>query len=268
MSLADNALRICTVYALRGKTFAGQRVHDSPGNPLPEKLPGVVITVFSGASSVAPDGRDLIGGDAESELSIHIHLPDHVELFTGADPIRLDMRQGGTGPVFDFIWRQMVRALLGTDPWAELWRVFAAKLGKVTSSPYILEADKGGRFESREIRIPVEPIFDPPFGELEPASPWARLLELMEANPETARLAPAFRFEIESPTGLSDWNVAAAALGLAPDEVTAIGIAPVQPQPADGEPANEPVTLWTVESTDTEEAFTVDATTPDPGALP
>lgn len=269
MSLAAFALRICTVYALRGRTFAGARVEDSPQNPLPDNLSGVAIAVFSGQSSVKPDGRDLIGGDAETELAIHIHLPDKVALFTGAAPLTVDVRAGGTGPVFDIMWRQIVRVLLGDAPWAALWREFATKLGEVNVSPFIIETAKGARIQAREIRIPVMPIYDPIFGAVAPGTPWSRLLDLMEAEPETTALAAALRYEIESPSSLPDWNLARVALGLTDGELNAIGLSPIQPAPADPGTPNLPVTTWTVEDDGPGgETWTIDASTPEPGPLP
>ncbi len=262
MSLVNFALRICTVYALRGRTFAGAEVHDSPTNPVPALLEKVTITVFSGTGTMTPDGRELISVDSDTELEMHIHVPDKVDLSTGSASVTVHTRQGGSGIVFDFIHRQIVRALLGDSEWAKLWRTFAAKVGKVSSAPYILEADKGQRLiESRALSMSLFPIYDPLPGELPEGSPWLALLAQMEAEPETQAIAAALRHELESPTGLPDWNLAGIALGLAPDELTAIGIVPVQPPPLPSGPPNEPVRAFVFDNTDSGEQITLDANT-------
>ena len=225
MSLVSFAVRMATVYALRGRTLAGARVHDSPQNPLDAALDGhASISVFTGESTAKGDGRGLILSDQSFDVSIHIHLPSEVETSTSSGALRLKSRAAGGEAAFDLMWRQMVRALMQDEGvWPELWRKFVCKVEQVNVNPFIVETDKGVRVQAREIIVTIDGISEPDFGPVD-GTLWEELLSAMRADPELSPLADALEYDIIGDATVDDFTHIRALLGLASDEIAAVGL--------------------------------------------
>jgi hypothetical protein len=262
MSLTALAVRLSTVYALRGQTLAGNNVKDSPQNPLPALLDGPQIVVYTGRHSTATEGKQLVGGDQTFDLSIHVHLPQSVDVTDGTRTLRLDQSSGGVGVVYDVIWRQIVRALMAAPgPWPEVWRSFVVKVGDVESEPFLIEAGAGQRVMARGYVLGIETIHEPGFGAVEAGTPWAMLLEAMRGEPALLPLADVVEHEIAALDELPEWSKTRAALGLTEAGLAAIGLAPLTSDMVD------PAVEFTVDDPKAGNVV-VNPATPDPGDLP
>lgn len=228
MSLAALAVRLATVYALRGNTLAGADVKDSPQNPLPAVLPGPQIVVYTGRQSTAPQGTQLVGGDQKFDLSIHIHLPGSVDVTDGTRTLKLEQSAGGVGVVYDLMWRQIVRTLMaGNGKWSQVWRAIVIGVEDIESDPFLIESDKGLRVMARGYVMSIETLHDPGFGADLEGTAWALLLDAMRSEPELNALAGVVEHEMTSRNELPEWEQARAALGITDAGLAAIGLAPL-----------------------------------------
>ena len=263
MSLSSFALRIIISSALRGKTLAGDKVFDSPQDPVDVLEKGATIAIYSGESRSPGDGRSLLGIDQVVDLSVHLHLPDAAEMDAGTGVLFATRKSSEA--IFDIMWRQVTRALLlDDDPWPTLFRRFVNKISDLEARPFLIESKMEKiRFQAREVVFAADLIYEPDFGPIDEGSPWATLLALMSADPELAALADLLQQQIEAPDGTPSWQTLKAALGYTVEDMQAMGLAPLDiPLPA------EPVAADVFTVTDDVDTFTVDETTPDPGQVP
>lgn len=228
MGLPALALRLLTRKALLDQTFCGASVLDSPQDPIDTLLAGPTLTIYSGEAHTKDMAKDLLRVDWILDLSIHMHLPNEVNVGTAT----LDTRLGGGEAAFDILWRQIERALMVSDsPWAELWREMVMSLGNMMSRPFMIETDKGVRIQAREIVMSVHTLASPPFGVAGSGTFWARLFAALGADPdpETATIRTLLQTEVESPNTITDWCSAKALLGYTTEDMGAIGLAPLAP---------------------------------------
>lgn len=253
MSIATLAVRICTVYALRGRTIAGDKVEDSPVNPLSENIATPTVAVYCGNGEIKACGTDIYGGDRSTSLSINVHLPNKFAL----NGVQVAARGSGAEMAFDLFWRQVSSALMNDDSvWAELWRDIVTDIESIDTMPFLIELDNRTRVSARDFSFELKTINDPPPGPIDPETPWLRFIEACEAEPEIAPIAPAIRAMIEQPMPLHPTR---AALGLSMAEFSAVGLAPIAPGTL------QPVEEFSVDD-DAAGDFVVNAATPDPGA--
>ena len=113
MSLVALALRVATIKALRGATLCGDRVFDSPMEPLDVALEdekGPYLAVYIDREDHRPMVKDMLSGEGRSfEIVIHCMLPDRVKL-TGADDqeYSIDTSDKGGELVQNIINRQII----------------------------------------------------------------------------------------------------------------------------------------------------------------
>ena len=237
MSLAEYGLRIATVRALRGKTFAGALVLDEPGDPVAGVIEGSsigeqatpLIAVFTNLN-VAEIGHGslLVPSKGVVDLTIQVYLPPTVSASVGGNETSIKGRDGGGKFVVDIIERQVAAVLLADQsPWAVLARHFRFRVIEARSQSFVVksapEADIGVEIMAREIVLRVELIGDPSFGE-EPSGHFATLLTMMESDTELSPLAPVFRQAIAGPEGMQYHEIQAALMGVDLTVAHALGL--------------------------------------------
>lgn len=253
MSIATLAVRLCTVYALRGRTIAGEKIEDSPVNPLSENIQTPTVAIYCGTGEVKACGTDIYGGDRAIGLSINLHLPNKFAI----DGVAIAARGSGAEMAFDLFWRQVSSVLMNDESvWANLWRDIVTDIKSIDTMPFLIELENRTRISARDFSFDLSTISDPPPGTIDPETPWFRFIEACESEPELAPMVPVIRAMIEQPTPA---NPVRAALGLSMAEFTAVGLAPI----TTGTIA--PVEEFTVNDDEAGD-FVVDAETPDPGA--
>lgn len=259
MNLTMDTLRWLTVKALRGRTWAGLAVYDSPGEPADlrmEKERAPFIGVFTddadfdlGAEPSA-GAESLYDGGGTVYLVIEVSVAGQMEDVPARaeeedqDPLDPDMdravKDRGTLAATDaalearigFIARQAVDALCAPDnPWAELWRMLSPGRGKVSirrggSGQDPDQPTQAVRFASRIIRIDCQVLGEPVRGEkLEADGFWRQFLEAAGADPDLAELANIVSDHLEDPQ-VENWLVQQRALMATAKGVRGIGIGP------------------------------------------
>ncbi|MBB4287670.1 hypothetical protein [Roseospira goensis] len=230
MSLSRLALRIVTVAALRGRTWAGDAVRDSAIPPLDvaartERLP--FLSVYTDDGETVPRHGDLLSGQPGFALIIEMAVtaqmaPDGAWAIPTTD--------AGMETTLDLLDRQIRRALMDPDdPWAGLWRALVIDIAVVRTQRGA-SADQGTRFAGRQIELQVRTLAEPRSG-VTASGVWADLLARLEADAALAPLAPVLRAEIEGdtpamPPVLWPWHWqrdAAEALGHEVDDPRTVG---------------------------------------------
>jgi hypothetical protein len=242
MSLIPLALRILTVKALRGQTYAEERVFDSQLDPIDETIgegrSPVLVVSTDEEETKHEEGKDVLGANRVVCLILDAAVASKVKTGEGASQIEIPHTDGGMEAVLSVMGRQLFRALL-TDatPWSDLWRRCVLNVDSVVARRGGA-SEQGVRFASRQYVFSCRTLAEPYFGD--PVSGfWADLLALMEDDDDLAPLATVLRKEIETPTGLPEWAKFAAALGVSGDTVSRIGVGgiPVFGKPGDPIPA-------------------------------
>ena len=154
------------------------------------------------------------------------------------DVVMIPHTDEGLELTLDLMGRQIERVLLvgGSGGWSDLFRTFVRKFGRVTVRRGA-GTDQGVKFAARQLVFPCSTLAEPSFAP--PEGPWARLLELMRADPDPSigKVADLIEVEIKSPD-LPAWRLAAADLGLRDYGATKIGLGPaVEGASLDEEPA-------------------------------
>lgn len=223
MSAAREVLRLATIRALRGRTWAQHRVRDSEQGPVEDRaepvdpndpharLPVIAVYTDDGAFGVPGAGgnRDILGGGWVN-LVIEIVVTQRMSFVdpqTGQlvrDPETGDVVVGWDAPETDaameltigMIERQVRLAL--ADPgsaWAELWRMLAVSVNEVSTQRGASMRD-GVRFAGRQIIMPVtlprDPVPGTTLGRL-----WETALALIDAEPDLEPVRAVLRALVE-----------------------------------------------------------------------
>lgn len=234
MSLSSLAVRFCTVEALRGATFAGDAVEDSPVDAIALAVAAAapLITVFSDAerfkgnspspfmSAPDPDSHTL-------DVTFNIFLPTDPTIAIGsAAPVEIEARDSGGAVAIDLFHRQVEQALAVSDGlWARLWRGAVLKVNSIDSSAYVLTTDKGLRLPAREIAMNLTIIDSPVPGGRVPLF-WTEFLDAVRASDGFSTFADLIEAAIQGEP-LPEWRRLQALLGLTRGELTAIGDGPL-----------------------------------------
>jgi hypothetical protein len=239
MSLVPLALRIITVRALRGQTYAEGRVSDSLLDPIDMTVSGEkspVLVVSSDDDEIRHNGgKDILGADRRIDLVIEMAVASTVAAGDGSSQIVIPHTDAGMEAVLSIMARQVMRALM-TDatPWANLWRRCVVSIGGAQSRRGG-GSENGVRYAARQLLLSCHTLAEPYFGStVEPGTFWADFLALAEAGTDLAPLANVIRNEIEVPATLTDWQEAAAALGISREATSIIKIAGLSPFGTDG----------------------------------
>ena len=229
MALTALFLRLATVQALRGATLAGERVSDSSIGAIDQRAKDQrrpTLAVYAEDLTAGQlEGRDLLTGDRSLQITIEAVVADQLETEGGAEiTITIPETDEGLELQLNLIERQILRRLQAdVGPWSEIWRALIVRFQKFESRRGAGQGD-GVRFAARQLALTVEPLPEPGFGE-EPQGVWRKFLDLLEAEPSLAPLAPMLEAEFLG-EALPDWRVAQAYLGLSAEGVAGMGVAP------------------------------------------
>jgi len=235
MSLVSFAIRTCLQRALKGKTYAEDRVFDSQITPIDENIeagqqPLIVISTDDDLGEILHWG--VLRTNRGLEVVIEAVLATFVQTTVENDQEQIEIviphTDAGMEASLAFMVRQIYRGMMDSlDPWAELLKEFMGDITKVVARRGA-SAEKGVRFAARQVVVTCDPLYEPDFGDdIPPESPWGRLLTLMEADPELDDLAKVLRVEITNGNDLPSWRRFQASRGWTTAEVWNAGFAPV-----------------------------------------
>jgi hypothetical protein len=232
------AIRLAATRLLRGATWAGEDVLNSPVEPIAEVMsragadPRPVIGVFTSEVRSDPTGRDLASKSHTVEMAIFAYLPPK---FTPAGDDEIEIDHSGSAFALDFIARQATLAIrVGTSPWNAIWNKIVLGYKDVAFKPVLVELDKGVRVACTEISLTMQVIPEPDTGR-GLYGVWGDLDTLMRSDPETLPLADTLKGLIEG-SAIPSWRVAQYQLAMSDVDIRAIGLAP-QDTTETGEPA-------------------------------
>lgn len=252
MILTQDILRLLTVKALRGRTFVGSRVFDSPAQAADIKLDAdrePYIGVFTDDADIDPLELSMATGQATVWLLIEVAVSDVYQMTTNPgdrDPSDPDIDQvpadtlvrdlAETDEALELqvglICRQVGQALFSADnPWAEFWRKMTIR------DRSKIEVRRGGpghdpdkapavRYASRVIRMQLRTIAEPLFRTGELPAFWNQLLTAFEADAEMGAIGKILRAHIVSDNDLSHWVEQWSLLNISREGTMAAGIAP------------------------------------------
>jgi hypothetical protein len=247
MSLSRLALRIATVKALRGKTFAGNMVRDSEIAPIDETIEGETapfVVVYTDESDTDPDVANeetsLFGRCTYVDLTIETAVTTRMKPGPGSD-WAIPPTDAGLEFTIDVIERQIRNALSDPDnAWAEMWRRLVREI-KSQKSARGSSARKGVRFAGRQIVLTVDLAPEPRPGE-NVSGLWRQFVDLMQSDSELSTQRDLF---IALATGEAvDWtefDKIRAAYGLANETGAALKLGPLPSIAPDSPPFVDPV---------------------------
>lgn len=250
--LVQDALRLIAYKAIKGepgkpKTWAGDRVFDSPAQPADlkikeERLP--FISVYTDDADIDLDRQSLPDSDNKAFLLIECAFAEGIAVkpaepgsgATGAPAGSTIIRISQTDEALELgigvLARQATQALNATDnEWAELFRLLTS------TGRHRIEVRRGGtgqqeqqpaavRFASRILRMQVSLLGEPVYGEGVTDEFWRRFIEACGKDEELSEVAPLFRAQFETDPLLPSWRIeqkygtytrrGLAALGIAP----------------------------------------------------
>ncbi len=256
MILGQDVLRLLTVKALKGRTWAGGRVYDSPAQAadlkIAEERATPFISVYTDDADVDTQGDSLHNPDARVYLTIECAVADQIVVASAGPEANAHAPPGAAHTTtlaqtdsalemsIGFVSQQALQALLAVDsPWSELWRLFT-----VAGRPRV-EVRRGGpgqqqqqsaiRFASRIMRMQLGVLADPVFGEPIPNGFWREFFDLAEDDPEIGSTAALIKAHFETTPGLPSWRIEQKRGTYTLRGLTALGIAPLdipdEPEP-------------------------------------
>lgn len=243
MSLVSLALRLVASRLVKGQTWAGDMVFNSPVDPLEEwkarvgegeSLP--CIAIYTGKRKAEVTGKATQGKHATIDLVFNVLLPP-TPILVG-DMLEMSTSNTGGATAMDLISRQVEAAFrFGPQPWRSVWDIFVLSVLDVESRPLLFQIEAGNQVPCLEVIYTLKTIPDPDFGvELLPG--WQALKDAMSSDPDYADHAELIAGFITGPEGLPDWRKVQAALGLSDAAVRSIGISP-----ADADQVEDPALL-------------------------
>lgn len=223
MSLASLAIRLATIRAIKGRTFAGENVFDSKIEPINlvigEGGKSFAIIVTTDDDNVSIEGKDLFAGDHRLELVIEVAATAKLTVETGegeeTEAISIPATDAGLEVQLNLIGWQIARALAaGGGEWGDLWRKIVMKVHSVSSRRGADEAD-GVRYAARQYIYQIDHIAEPEAGAA-PSHIWEQIVSMMKADSEFGAIGRIVEATISGdPT--EPWERSRAALGLAND---------------------------------------------------
>lgn len=232
MSMTGLALRISAVRALEAAgTIAGDRIFDSAILPLDRLIsesPQPFVVISTETETTSPDGRDINNGSTEVDLLIEVAMSKVTALPTG-DEFAVDIFESDANLELGLaVLRRQVMACLfgrGGGVWGDVFRSFATTIQSMTALRGTSGKD-GVRFAGRQIVLSLKTMAEPPFGQIDPATPWKRFIDAVEGDATLASIAPVIRNAIEAvPLDWPTTYTAGAVLGgYTEEEAGAIGI--------------------------------------------
>ena len=225
-------MRLCTVAALRDRTWAENRIYDSENAPLHQSIkrePTPYIVVYTDDDDREEmEGFDYNGANRALAVIIEFGLACALEPTDGGPTIRIPATDGAFELALDMIERQIVHALLH-DPfslWGELWRRLASRLVEKTASKRGGSAEGGARWAARQLVLRVDTVADPPAGVvLRDDHPIKAFISEARASNDMRGAADLLDASLAT-TATSSWRQAQAWLGLTEAAARGLGLGP------------------------------------------
>jgi hypothetical protein len=236
MSIIRMLTRLTAVAALRGTTWADDRVFDSDNTPLGQALvqnaaakPYIVVFTDSDNRN-GVDGTDVFTVDREVNLVIEVGVASKITGETGEAMLKIPQTDEGMEIALDMVEDQALNALFG-DPkndWAELLKGFVIRVLRI-SGQRGAAAERDRRWAARQLSIVCDTQSDLPPGVPVPEHhPIRNFIEVSKANPEAHMEHAAEICEaLVSRTAAPGWEQLQALLGLRRIGLRAIGKAPL-----------------------------------------
>lgn len=234
MSLVAFALRTVFVELVRGQTWAGDNVIDSPLDPVATAIarssdirkPCVVVYSGEGVNDVG--GMQAQGVSARQTLLVYIYLPPSTATVEsgGEQFIEIDTRNEGGAATLDVVSTQVRRAFeFGPEPWLAIWKKIVLSIQSVRARPVLVEFEKQPVMPCLEIEFVFSTIPDGPFGR--PLfGAWQMLHDAMHADAELQPFAGVVKAMVEAPgeAVLPDWRIAQIHLGVSQGAIKNSGL--------------------------------------------
>jgi hypothetical protein len=237
MSIIRMLTRFAAVAALRGRTWADERVFDSDNTPLSQALTlnaaaKPYIVVYTDADNRSEiNALDLYNTRRELSLTLEIGVASKVEGPEGKDDIiKTPLTDEGMEIALDMVEDQAMAALFAspTSDWAELLRSIVISVVRVPGQRGA-SSERDRRWAARQITFVCDVISDLPPGIAVPAShPIKLFADCAEAHPESGmehggEICQAICRRQAAP----EWQRMQAVLGVRKLGLRAIGLAPL-----------------------------------------
>jgi hypothetical protein len=236
MSVIRMLTRLCAVAALRGRTWADDRVFDSDNTPLSEALTlnsaaKPYIVVYTDADNrIEVDGTDLYGVKRELSLVLEIGVASKVEGATGEAMLKTPLTDEGMEIALDMVEDQAVIALFGNpqSAWSELLKEMVISVERM-SGQRGASAERDRRWAARQLAFVCDVVSDIPLGvPVPPGHPIRTFTDVAKAHPEAnmdhvGEICEA----LVSQTSTPKWEQVQASLGLRRLGLRGIGQAPL-----------------------------------------
>jgi len=236
MSIIRMLTRMTAVAALRGTTWADDRVFDSDNTPLGQTL-GLneeakpYIVVFTDADNRTDvEGTDLYTVQRELNLVLEIGVASKIEGKEGESEIKIPLTDEGMEIALDMVEDQVFAALFG-DPqneWTELLKGFVMRVMRVTGQRGA-SSDRDRRWAARQLSVICDVVGDLPPGVTVPMDhPIRMFIDVAGRHPEAhmehaAEICEALVSRVAAP----GWERLQAKLGVRRIGLRAIGLAPL-----------------------------------------
>lgn len=246
--LALDALRLITVRALMGATWAADRVFDSPATVADLRIEAErqpFIAVFVDEADTDGIEQPTAASPMSTRLIIEAGVASAITFQPATDTgapeppqtvTSLNDTDAGLEMTIGFLSEQVRDALLSTsNPWADLWRQFTGgqlrKLECVRGGPQTdAQQTPPQRYASRIQIYHTGVLASPPRGAvLPPGSPWEAFLTMAAGEPELAGIGQLIKAHLSYPSGtLPEWRMAEKYLGVSAAAARGLGIAPLE----------------------------------------
>lgn len=236
MSIIRMLTRLTAVAALRGTTWADDRVFDSDNTPLGQALvqneaakPYIVVFTDSDSRS-GVDGTDVYTVDRELNLVIEVGVASKITGETGEAVLKIPQTDEGMEIALDMVEDQALASLFGNprNEWAELLKGLVIRVMRI-SGQRGAAAERDRRWAARQLSIICDTQSDLPPGVAVPANhPIRKFAEISKRNPEAHMEHAAEICEaLCSRTAAPGWEQLQAVLGVRREGLRAIGKAPL-----------------------------------------
>jgi hypothetical protein len=236
MSIIRMLTRLTAVAALRGKTWADDRVFDSDNTPLSRQLvqnesakPYIVVYTDTD-NRMEIQSTDLTSIRREMSLVLEIGVASKIEGPTGEAQITTPPTDEGMEIALDMVEQQALDSLLG-DPqseWSELLKTLIMKIDRVVCQRGA-STERDRRWAARQLTLVCDTVSDLPRGVAVPAShPIRMFIDVAKSHPEAGmdhagEICAALVNRSEAP----QWEQVQATIGVRRLGLRAIGMAPL-----------------------------------------
>lgn len=216
MGVVRQLVQIAFTEAVRGRTIAGDAVHDSLIKALPQIMDGETqpVIAVSIEDCVSDNASGLFRTDTSMTLMLQLAIAKSVTvpvtIGEGEDAVTTALEIGDTDAALEaalnLLDRQWRIAL--SDPnnaWAELFRLLVPTVGKV-SDIRLTDPETGRKHAARIVEIAIEPIAEPYPGQGDTEIVRQGLAQVA-AVPDYADLAAIFSESLDAGADLYAWQV-------------------------------------------------------------